>query len=248
MLSDNKYKISRPKMLAKLGEIEKQAEPATTIYLPAGFPLVEAETILHKIPLIGTAIPQITRLIAGAETGAVIFWGMTQKLVIRPPFPVKEKFVTAGYEVETLRELLNQKLKIGIILVRLGYYSIGIAQDEKLIEHKTGTGLVHGRQRQGGSSANRFRQRRVEQTHHFLERVVTHTREMFEPQTRSLDYVVYGGARTTITELLKHSIFFKQFEKRLLPPLLDISNPHYDVLQKAVTEVWSSRVTELREN
>ena len=248
MLNENNYKISRPKMLAKLAEIEKQTEPATTIYLPSGFSLVEAETVLHKIPLIGLVIPQITRMMAGTATGVVIFWGNTYKLVTKPPFPVKEKFVTTGYQVETLRELLNQQLKIGIILVRLGYYSIGIAQDEKLIEHKTGTGLVHGRHRQGGSSANRFRQRRVEQTHHFLERVVTHTREMFEPQIRTLDYVVYGGARTTITELLKHSIFFKQFEQRLLPPLLDITNPHYDVLQKAVTDVWSSRVTEFREN
>jgi len=239
--------LTRAKMLTKLAEIGKLTEPATTLYLPAGFILEEAEKTLSQITSISTFLPEITRFIAGSATGAVIFWGETHKLVIKPPFPLKEKYLTAGYDAEMFTKLLMKPVSVGILLVRLGYYSIGIAQDEKLVAHKTGTGLVHGRKRQGGSSANRFRRRRVEQTHHFLERVVLHAREMFEPQSKKLDYFVYGGARTTITELCKHSQFFDQFANRLLPPLLDITNPGFDVLQQAATDIWSSRVAEWRE-
>jgi len=248
MLTNKEYKITRTKLTAKLTQLEQLAEPSTTIYLPSSISLENVEILRKQIPLLGDGTANITKFIAGTETGTVIFWGKSQKLVIKPPFPIKEKLVTAGYDTEILTGILDQPLKIGILLVRLGYYSIGIAQDEKLIEHKTGTGLVHGRQRQGGSSSNRFRQRRVEQTHHFLERVLLHARGMFEPQVKTLDYFVYGGARTTITELLKHSMFFKQFERKLLPPLLDIPNPHFDVMEKAVTEIWSSRVMEWENN
>jgi peptide subunit release factor 1 (eRF1) len=247
MLTKKEYKITRIKLTAELAVIERVSEPSTTIYLPAKTPLVEVETLLRQMPSIEPNVPGITNFVAGTETGAVIFWGQNYKLVIKPPFPVKEKYITAGYDTEILSDILNQPAKIGIILVRLGFYALGIAENERLIAHKTGTGLVHGRQRQGGSSANRFRQRRVEQTHHFLERVVVHAKEMFESQARTLDYFVYGGARTTITELMKHSIFFKQFKNRLLPPLLDIPNPHFEVMEQAVTDIWSSRVMEWNE-
>ncbi len=247
MLTKKDYKITRTKLTAKLAEIVHISEPSTTIYLPANISLTDIEVLLKQISLVGKTLPEIINFVAGTETGAIIFWGQNYKLLIKPPFPVKEKYITTGYDTEILSNILNQPAKIGIILVRLGFYSLGIAENERLIAHKTGTGLVHGRQRQGGSSANRFRQRRVEQTHHFLERVVVHTKEMFESQVKTLDYFVYGGARTTITKLLKHNIFFKQFENRLLPPLLDIPNPHYDVMEKAVTDIWSSRVMEWTE-
>ncbi|MDD5189488.1 MAG: Vms1/Ankzf1 family peptidyl-tRNA hydrolase [Dehalococcoidales bacterium] len=247
MTINHSYKLTRTGLLSKLTELAETEEPATTLYLPVAMSLADAELLLKQVPSIGEALPEITKFIAGTETGAVIFWGQSHRLVIKPPFPIKEKYVTAGYETAPLEQLLNHPWKVGIVLVRLGYYSIGIARDEKLIAHKTGTGLVHGRQRQGGSSANRFRQRRVEQTHHFLERVVVHVKEMFEPEAKKLDFFVYGGAHTTITALMKHNIFFKQFENRLLPPRLDIVNPHLDVLEQSAKDVWSSRVAEWNE-
>ena len=69
-------------------------------------------------------------------------------------------------------------------------------------------------------------------------------REYLEPQAKTLEYIVYGGARTTLQSLQKHCPFLQQFDNRLLPPLLDIPPPHRAVLEAAVSRVWSSRIYE----
>ena len=187
------------------------------------------------------------RLAATSQTGSVIFRGQTQKYLILPPFPLKEKYVTNGYETEPLFSLLSKDYTIGIVLVRLGHFSVGVCQGEKLILHDSGTGLVHGRHRQGGSSAARFQRRRQDQTHHFLERVSEHLQEKLEPYARTLDYFVYGGARVTILKLQKQCPFLEQFDDRLLPPLLEVQDPRFSVLEEAVIDIWSSKVTEWKE-
>ncbi len=244
MLYDRNFKLTREKTIALLHQLETGDNSIITVYLPSGMPMVDIEILLKRNPLAQTIPADAIRLAAVSMTGSILFWGTSRKYLISPPFPLKEKYITNDYDIEPMCSLLTQGLTIGIILVRLGYYSIGICQDEKLIEHITGTGLVHGRQRQGGSSAARFQRRRKDQTHHFLERVGEHIREKFEPYTKKLDYMVYGGARTTINQLKKQCPFLQQFENRLLPPLLEIPDPRLNVLEKAVTNIWSSKITE----
>jgi hypothetical protein len=247
MLSAKQFKLTRTKMLAYLDELEQNNEIATTLYLPAGISPNEIDSYLKQIPAIVSVSADVSKNIATSQTGVTIFWGQTQKWLIMPPFPIQDKYLSAGYDIIPLRALLTNSYRIGIVLVRLGSYSIGICEGETLILHKTGTGLVHSRHRQGGSSAARFQRRRKDQTYHFLERVGQHTREIFEPYVKKLDYLVYGGARTTIQQLQKQCNFLRQFDDRLLPPLLEIPDPRFNVLEKAITQIWSSRVIEWQE-
>lgn len=143
--------------------------------------------------------------------------------------------------------LISRDYQIGIVLVRLGHFSVGVCHGEKLILHDSGTGLIHGRHRQGGSSAARFQRRRKDQTHHFLERVSEHLQETLEPYARTIDFFIYGGARVTILRLQKQCPFLAQFDNRLLPPLLDVEDPRFSVLEKAVSDIWSSKFTEWKE-
>ena len=83
---------------------------------------------------------------------------------------------------------------------------------------------------------------REKQIENFLDRVCGHIEERLEPQ--ALDYAVYGGARTTILSLQKHCSILRAFDKRTLPPLLDIPAPRKKVLETVVGRVWSSSVTE----
>jgi hypothetical protein len=62
-----------------------------------------------------------------------------------------------------------------------------------------------------------------------------------------LDYFVYGGARVTILRLQKQCPFLQQFDNRLLRPLLEVQDPRFSVLEKAVSEIWSSKVTEWKD-
>jgi hypothetical protein len=248
MFTTKQFKLIRTKMLAYLNELEQAGEIATTLYLPPDISPSEADSYLKQIPAIASASADVSKNIITSQTGAVIFWGQTHKRLIVPPFAIKDKYLTTGYDIAPLRSLLTNNYRIGIVLVRLGSYSIGICEGETLILHKAGTGLIHSRHRQGGSSAARFQRHREDQTHHFLERVGEHIREIFEPYAKKLDYLVYGGARTTIQQLQKQCDFLRQFDDRLLPPLLEIPDPRLTVLETAVTQVWSSRLTEWRDS
>jgi hypothetical protein len=245
MLISRQFKLTKTKLLVFLNELEADVRKATTLSLPPNMSRIQ--NYLEQIPDLSIISGDLIKTIASSQTGAVIFWGEKHKIIIIPPFPNKDKYMTAGYDTEPLRKLLTPDYKIGIILVRMGSYSIGIAEGENLILHKTGTGLVHGRQRQGGSSAARFQRRRKDQAHHFLERVGEHAQELIEAYGKELDYFVYGGARITIQQLQKESRYFEQFNDRILPPLLEIPDPRFDVLEKAITQIWSSRVIEWTE-
>jgi len=63
-----------------------------------------------------------------------------------------------------------------------------------------------------------------------------------------MDYIVYGGARTTILMLQKYCPLLGKLDRPVLPPLLDIPEPRQAVLETAVSRVWSSTVYEWRED
>ncbi|MFH0768019.1 MAG: Vms1/Ankzf1 family peptidyl-tRNA hydrolase [Chloroflexota bacterium] len=235
-------------MLTLIDELEEAGGEAESLYLPSDLLLPEVENSLARLSGMETIPPGLAELAARSPTGAVFFWGSARKYVVLPPFPVTERYFAHGYDVEPLRSRLKHDFTVALVLIRLGAYAIGVCQGEKLLNSKVGTGLVHARHRQGGSSSARFRRHREKQIETFLTRVCDHAREQLEPHARMLDYITYGGARTTILLLQKRCTFLRQFDNHTLPPLLDIPEPRQAVLEEAVTRVWSSSVIEWHEN
>jgi peptide subunit release factor 1 (eRF1) len=231
-------------MLGFLDELASTEGKAISLYLPQGMAPARVENLLGKV-FAATAIPpDVAEVMVGSGMGAAFFWSPPRAYLVLPPFPIVEEYVTNGYDVGPLHSLLNQDFLIGLILVRLGAYSIGICRGTELIDSKTGTGLVHARHKKGGSSQARFARHREKQIEQFLERVCGHVREHIEPHARSLDYLVYGGARTTLLLLRKGCPFLSQFDDRILRMLLDIPEPRQAVLEKAIGTVWSTDVIE----
>ena len=231
-------------MLGFLDELAATEGKAISLYSPQGMPQARVENLLGRV-FAATAIPPGTaEVIAGSVTGAAFFWSPLQMYLVLPPFPIAEEYITDGYDVGPLRSLLSHDFLIALVLVRLGAYSIGICRGTKLIDSKTGTGLVHARHKKGGSSQARFARHREKQIEQFLNRVCGHVREHIEPHARSLDYLVYGGARTTILLMRKQCPFLSQFDDRILRMLLDILEPRQVVLEKAIGTVWSTDVIE----
>jgi peptide subunit release factor 1 (eRF1) len=231
-------------MLGFLDELAGTEGQAISVYLPQGTPQARVENLLGKV-FAATAIPPgVAEVMAGWEMGAALFWSPPQTYLVLPPFPIVEEYITSGYDVGPLRSLLSQDFLIGLVLVRLGSYSIGVCRGTELVDSKTGTGLVHARHKKGGSSQARFARHREKQIEQFLSRVCGHVREHIEPHARSLDYLVYGGARTTILSLRKQCPFLSRFDDRILRMLLDVPEPRKPVLEKAVSTVWSTDVIE----
>jgi len=231
-------------MLDFVDELASTESRAISLYLPQGTTQDRAQNLLGKVFPAGTTVPGVAEATAGSGTGAVFFWSPRRMHLVLPPFPIAEEYMTNGYDAEPLRSLLTQDFLIALVLVRLGAYSIGICRRTELIDSKTGTGLVHARHKKGGSSQARFARHREKQIEQFLVRVCGHVREHIEPHARSLDYLVYGGARTTILLLRKRCPFLNQFDDRILRMLLDIPEPRKAVLEKAIGTVWSTDVIE----
>lgn len=236
-------------MLRLLDEIGDAKGTATSLYVPCDLTPPEMKKTL-KAPLgsgIEEVMPDIVEAIACSKTGAVLLWGEQAKYVVIPPFPIKDKLFASGYDVEPLRALLQQELTVALILLRLGAYAIGVFRGEKLLSSKVGTGLVHSRHRQGGSSAHRFERHREKQIEYFFTRVCGHAREHLEPHLRQLDYIVYGGERHTLLSFRKQCEFTQNFDDRILESRLNVREPRQASLETAISQVWSSEVIEWQE-
>src|SRR5437763_214916 len=73
--------------------------------------------------------PEVDELsvpIRESETGAAVFWGPDGGAVVLPPFPLSLTRSTPGVDTAPLRALLDSDLMLGVVLVRLGGYSIGV--------------------------------------------------------------------------------------------------------------------------
>jgi hypothetical protein len=240
--------LSRRQTLDLLGKLAETAtESGRSLYLPPRTSPDEIEKSLEEITLPPDIPAQLAESIAKSPTGGAVFWGDEGKYLVLPPFPVTAKHLTDGFATGPLLTPLKQDHTIALVLVRLGAYAVGVCRGEALIGSKVGTGNIHGRHRKGGSSAHRFERHRDKQIEYFFTRLCQHAREKLEPHAKSLDYLVYGGARTTIRELKKQCEFLGKLPAPELSPLLDIREPRQAVLEDAVRRIWSSTVYQWRE-
>ena len=236
--------LNRTATLAYLDALTGVPGKAAAFCLPPHFPPDEMQRVCKEGDIPQDVQPHLIQLAAGSQTGCYVFWSMEQKCLIMPPFPTTEKQAVQPLDLAQLRSRLEHDQMIALVLIRLGSYAIGVARGEKLLTSKVGTGLVHGRHRQGGSSAHRFERHRDKQIETFLNRVCQHAREQLEPYIKSLDFIAYGGARETILQLQKYCPLLMKLDTPVLPPLLDIPDPRQAVLETAVGRVWSSTVVE----
>jgi len=249
MRVSRQFFLSRVKMISFLNELEATTGTAKSLYIPSDLPAPEVGNLLEKVLDPQSMPPELAKLAACSKTGGVIFWSPSRTLLILPPFPITAEYFEQGYYlVEPLCSLLKRTFRIALILIRLGAYAIGLSEGENLVTSKIGTGLIHGRHKKGGSSQQRFRRHREKQVEYFLNRACGHIREHLEPHASTVDFVVYGGAQTTISLLRKRCTFLTRFDSHILPSLPDIPEPRLAVLEKAVRRTWSSCVIEWRDD
>ncbi len=237
-------KVNKSALLRLFDRLEIVSEPAMTIYLPPGFNVSEVANITEVIPESEKIPVEAIDEAAKSESGAFFLWGQSFKYLILPPFPMHDKFVVYGYQVEQYRRMLTRELTIAVIIIRLGNYAIGLFKGEKLISSKVGTGLVHARHRKGGSSQRRFERHREKQIEYFFNRVCERTTAKLSEYVSDIDFIFYGGERNTVRKFVGSCEFLKTFEGRTKKKLLNIREARQKTLALAVEEVWSSKIIE----
>ena len=132
-----------------------------------------------------------------------------------PPFPPAAGLIALpglsdapdqpGAVAEALAAHASTPRTVGVLLVRLGGYAVGVftGYPPKLADSKTGSRLVHGRSAAGGWSQHRFARRREKQANEALTAAADAAAAVFgrQPGAALLDAVVLGGDKRAVAEL-----------------------------------------------
>ena len=242
----DRFDMSRSQTLRWLNSLAA-GEIIFTFYVRPAVPKAEIEKALQLALDRGEMLDAMVEKAAGSPTGAAVFYAMGRGYIVRPPFPLTGDGLRRGYDPGPLRSALERDRKLGLILVRLGRYAVGVFEGDKLLAGKAGTGLVHARHHKGGSSANRFARHREKQMEYFFTRIEEHAREILGPYIDDIEYVIYGGARDTLTRMWKQCAFFELLRTRTLDRLIDVREPRRAAFDDALKQAYGSAVYEITE-
>jgi len=231
--------LSKKSMFKLISELEKHRSDnrdMLSAYLtPQGI-------LLEKLP--ETIKDKVGSLLRKSRLGLISFYWEEGKinLIVFPPFPIKDEiFFEDRFRTEELKKILTKKYSLGIILLRLGEYAIGVFEGNKLVKSKCGKRLVRAKHRKGGFSQARFARIREIQAEKFLNEVYSSLKK-FEPYLEKLDYVLYGGTKVTIKKFLKRNGLIKKIEDKSMSRILDVKEINKKSLQKILSKVWKTRV------
>ena len=177
---------------------------------------------------------------------------MTVQQVVRenetgylPPLKTKIEHIEE-YDVVFLAPLFDTLAEdhvVGVLLVRLGGYAVGVFEGEQLLASKVGSRFVKGRHKKGGYSANRFRRRREGQAKALIDEAATVAGETFEPWRSRIEFVAFGGHRAAIAEVLGASSLLDWTADRTLPRFFSVPEPRQRVLERMPYDLYAAELT-----
>jgi hypothetical protein len=165
-------------------------------------------------------------------------------ILAQPPFPLRH---VGEYDVVRVRPLLDEMAedrRVGVVLVRLGGYAVGVFEGEQPVASKVGQRLVHGRHRAGGSSANRFRRRREEQARVALLAAADTAAAVLGPERERLDAVALGGDREAIRRMLELRPELAWLEELALRRFFSVPEPRRAVLDRLPYDLYAVEIEE----
>jgi hypothetical protein len=241
-----RYYMTRSRLERWLAELEEPEGESIALYVRPG----QLSPYLESIgPEYGNWLQEVKGLpasLAESETGLVLFWSDDRKYVLLPPFPVDLNQFFPAWDASYLRALLDRKYLLGVLLLRLGGYSVGVFEGDRLLTSKTGTRFVKGRHRAGGQSQRRFERRREEQTRELFDKACSVVTAKFADYEKRLDYVFLGGDKLTLHSFLKRCEYLQGLAGKTLGRVLNVAKPRYEALRKAPSLIWKTRVFVLR--
>lgn len=178
----------------------------------------------------------------GSSTGSVIFGSEADGIVLVPPFPLQERGRASGWDTRALRALLAREYLLGAVLLRLEGYAVGVLQGDRLLDSRTGSRWIHGRNRKGGQSQRRFERTREKHIQELFDDACQAAQDKFTPYAARLDYLVLGGDRHTLQAFLKRCRFLQGYASRTLDRVLPIAEPKRATLERLPALLWQSHL------
>ena len=221
------------RLLHLLTELECSGLYYRTLYVGPG------ET--GKARLSRTASEALSAL-AADETGAAVFAGAGRAVAVAPPFPLGTCGARDGFDAVPLQELMARDLVVGVVLLRLGRYAVGVLHGETLAASKTDTRYVKNRHRKGGSSQRRFERSRERLVRELFDKACEVTRQIFSPYEMAMDYILLGGERHTLRAFGERCDYLRRNRSKTLSRVLSVHSPNHVAISRIARELWQSKV------
>jgi hypothetical protein len=146
-----------------------------------------------------------------------------------------------GLAVDDLIAHLLVPRRIGLLLVRLGGHSAGVAESGRVLVSATDRKQVHGRSKAGGWSQQRFARRREGQAREALRAAADDAVRVLVPRLPELVAVVLGGDRRAL-ETLREDPRLAGVFALAQPRVLDVPEPRRTVLDDAAERARAMRI------
>lgn len=238
-----RYWAGRARLLRTLTD-EATSDPCDhTIYLcPESLGSPGRVTAIAAEAGLSAQIAGVVRQVGESDTGLASFWWDTRALVVVPPFPIERDQYSQGADTGPLAELLNKNLLLGIVLLRLGRYAVGVLQDDVLVASKSGSRYVKSRHRAGGSSQRRFERSRERLIRELFDKACQVTADVLTPFDGHIDYLLKGGERHTLDGFIRRCTYLQRMAPVTLRRTLEVHRPGREALEHIQHQVWRSRV------
>jgi len=234
----NRHWTSKSSLLRTLADVETSGWCTRSLYL-------RPESVTDPEKPHEPSVAALLSQVGGSETGFALFLGDEHTVVVRPPFPISRNVDADGPDVAPLGELLNARLIIGVVLLRLGRYAVGVLEGDRLVATKTGSRHVKSRHRAGGSSQRRFERSRERLIRELFDKACEVTQGVFARHLSDIDYVLLGGERLTLGGFVKRCRLMQELERLTLSRRLSVDRPGQAALDGIAREVWKSEVVTL---
>ena len=243
-----RHSTSKARLLRLLEEVEGSDWCRLTLHIgPDSLKIGRISQIALGKEIDGNRLSIVLDEMGESDTGLALFVGDERIVAVSPPFPFEEDSCADGIDIAPLRALLDRDYLVGVVLLRLRRYAIGVLRGDKLIATKTRSRYVKNRHRAGGQSQRRFERSRERTVRELYDKTCEVLGEVFEPYVDDLDYVLMGGERQTLLGLQDRCRALRDARDRTLARRLQVEQPNQRALENIAFEVWKSRVVTFEE-
>ncbi len=235
------HRTGKARLLRLLDEAAGADWVCRTIYLTAeAAAQVEAGRGARAVGADDEALRLAMDAAGQTDTGLALFLGERRAIAVCPPFPLSVDARRDGMDAAPLRRLLRAEFVVGVVLLRLGRYAIGVLRGERLLASKTSARYVKNRHRAGGQAQRRFERSRERLVRELYDKTCETARTIFAPF--ELDYIMLGGEGGTLAGFAQRCRCIREFGGKALERRLAVDQPNQKALNGIAFEVYKSRV------
>ena len=188
------------------------------------------------------ALAVVMQTVKASDTGLALMTGKGRAVAICPPFPLLDDVNRSGLVTAPIEKMLGGDYVIGVVLLRLGRYAVGVLRKDRLVASKTAGRYMKNRHRAGGQSQRRFERSRERLIRELYDKTCETAGRVFAPYGGRMDYILLGGENSTLSGFTERCGLMRELRPKILSRRLAVERPDKKTLDNIAFEAWKSRV------